>query len=159
MRITLTVNGKEISAEIEDRVSLADFLRSPVQGCTSVHLGCEHGVCGACTVIVDGRIQRSCIALAAACNGSSVVTLEGLVGDEIADELKQSFCKNHGLQCGFCTPGMIISAREIIERNPQLDEETLRLNMSGNQCRCTGFSGIVRAIQEVADRHRKRSEA
>lgn len=158
MNITLTVNGRHVSAEIEDRTSLADFLRSPDLGCTSVHLGCEHGVCGACTVIIDGRIQRSCIALAAACEGSQVVTLEGLGDDEIASELKESFRLNHGLQCGFCTPAMIISAREIIALDPDLDEEALRFGMSGNLCRCTGFAGIVKAIKEVADRRAARLE-
>lgn len=158
MLITLTVNGKTITAEIEDRTLLADFLRAPAQGCTSVHLGCEHGVCGACTVIMDGQIRRSCIALAATCDGASIVTLEGLTGDELTEQLKASFVKHHGLQCGFCTPGMIISAREMITRNPAMEESELRQDMSGNLCRCTGFSGIVNAIKEAAEAHRRASQ-
>ena len=158
MDITLTVNGKEVSASVEDRMSLADFLRSPERGCTSVHLGCEHGVCGACTVLLDGRIQRSCITLAAACDGAEVFTLEGLQDDPLTIDLKDAFHRNHGLQCGFCTPGMIVTAREILARNPQADEAAVRVDMSGNICRCTGFSGIVRAILDASEQQRRKVE-
>lgn len=158
MDIRLTINGNGVSATVEDRTSLADFLRSPARGCTSVHLGCEHGVCGACTVVLDGRIQRSCITLASACDGADVWTLEGLKDDPLTLELKDAFNRNHGLQCGFCTPGMIISAREIISNHPGIDEETLRLNMAGNICRCTGFSGIVKSILDVSERLERQIE-
>ncbi len=150
MNISLKLNGKDISADVEPRTSLADFLRSPEYGCTSIHLGCEHGVCGACTILIDGRISRSCIALAVAADGCDVTTFEGLNDDELITQLKDSFHQNHGLQCGFCTPAMLISAREIINQNPDLDEASVRFAMSGNICRCTGYSGIVAAITEVA---------
>lgn len=150
MKISLTINGSPFSADVEPRTSLADLLRSPVCGCTSIHLGCEHGVCGACTILVDGRIVRSCIFLAVSCDGLEVMTLEGLGQDELTCELKEAFREHHGLQCGFCTPGMLISAREVIERNPQLSEEELRVAMSGNICRCTGYAGIVAAVSAVA---------
>lgn len=150
MKISLTINGKPFSAEVEPRTSLADLLRSPGCGCTSIHLGCEHGVCGACTILVDGRITRSCIALAVSCEGLEVTTLEGLSQDELTTQLKDAFHEHHGLQCGFCTPGMLISAREIIERNPRLSEDELRVAMSGNICRCTGYTGIVTAVGAVA---------
>ncbi len=150
MNISLKLNGKDISADVEPRTSLADFLRSPEHGCTSIHLGCEHGVCGACTILIDGRISRSCIALAVAADGCDVTTFEGLNDDELITQLKDSFHQNHGLQCGFCTPAMLISAREIINQNPDLDEASVRFAMSGNICRCTGYSGIVAAITEVA---------
>ena len=154
MNVTFKLNGTEVSADVEPRTSLADLLRAPEQGCTSVHLGCEHGVCGACTVEIDGQIQRSCIALAVACEGAEIRTLEGLSDDELTNDLKSAFHENHGLQCGFCTPGMIVSAREIITNDPQLTEESARLAMSGNICRCTGYSGIISAILEVAEKRR-----
>ncbi len=154
MKVTFKLNGTEVSADVEPRTSLADLLRAPEQGCTSVHLGCEHGVCGACTVEIDGQIQRSCIALAVACEGAEIRTLEGLSDDELTSDLKSAFHENHGLQCGFCTPGMIVSAREIITNDPQLTEESARLAMSGNICRCTGYSGIISAILEVAEKRR-----
>ncbi|MET3794810.1 (2Fe-2S)-binding protein [Aquamicrobium terrae] len=150
MKISLTLNGKPVTVDVEPRTSLADLLRSPGCGCTSIHLGCEHGVCGACTILIDGRIARSCIALAVACDGAEVTTLEGLGEDELTTQLKDAFHCNHGLQCGFCTPGMLISAREVVARNPQLSEEELRTAMSGNICRCTGYTGIVAAVSAVA---------
>ncbi|MER2533834.1 MAG: (2Fe-2S)-binding protein [Rhizobiaceae bacterium] len=150
MKITITLNGKPFSVEVEPRMSLADMLRQPGCGCTSIHLGCEHGVCGACTILIDGRIMRSCIALAVACDGLEVTTLEGLERDELTTRLKDAFHEHHGLQCGFCTPGMLISAREIVARDPGLSDDELRVAMSGNLCRCTGYSGIVAAIGAVA---------
>lgn len=150
MQVAFTLNGKPFSADVEPRTSLADLLRSPGCGCTSIHLGCEHGVCGACTILIDGQIARSCITLAVSCSESEIVTLEGLDRDELIGELKDAFRKHHGLQCGFCTPAMMISAREMILRNPQMTEDDLRLAMSGNICRCTGYSGIVAAVGAVA---------
>lgn len=150
MKVSFTLNGRPLSGDVEPRTSLADFLRAPVAGCTSVHLGCEHGVCGACTVLIDGQIARSCITLAVSCEGAEITTLEGLADDPLTSQLKAAFREHHGLQCGFCTPAMLISAREIIGLNPDLDEASLRLAMSGNLCRCTGYSGIVAAISAVA---------
>jgi len=149
MRVSFNLNGKPFLADVEPRTSLADLLRSTGCGCTSVHLGCEHGVCGACTILIDGQIARSCIALAVSCSGSDLVTLEGLANDELIGELKEAFREHHGLQCGFCTPAMLISAREMIERYPNMTEDDIRLAMSGNICRCTGYSGIVASISAV----------
>ena len=154
MKVNFKLNGKPVSVDVEPRTSLADVVRAPEQGCTSVHLGCEHGVCGACTVEIDGKIQRSCITLAVACEAEEIITLEGLAEDELTRDLKQAFHENHGLQCGFCTPGMIVSAREVIAQNKDLNEETTRIAMAGNLCRCTGYTGIVKAITEVANKHR-----
>jgi carbon-monoxide dehydrogenase small subunit len=159
MKISLTLNGRPFSADVEPRTSLADVLRSPGCGCTSIHLGCEHGVCGACTILIDGQIARSCIALAVSCDGAEIITLEGLDKDALTSQLRDAFREHHGLQCGFCTPGMLISAREVIERNPDLDEDALRLAMSGNICRCTGYSGIVAAVAAVSASRSGRNES
>lgn len=153
--ITLTVNGKPVTAGVEPRTHLADFLRETLT-LTGTHLGCEHGVCGACTLLVDGVPVRSCITYAIACEGASVTTIEGLDYDEIAAELRAAFSREHGLQCGYCTPGMLVSARDVVIRMPHADERAIRIAMSGNLCRCTGYAGIVRAIERVlADRKAK----
>lgn len=150
--IHLKINGKPVDGSCEPRTHLADFLRE-THGLTGTHIGCEHGVCGACTVLVDGVPTRSCITLAAACEGASVTTVEGLDEDEIAAELRAAFSKEHGLQCGYCTPGMLVSARDLVLRMEAPSEQEIRVAMSGNLCRCTGYVGIVRAIQNViADR-------
>ncbi|MGQ0752648.1 MAG: xanthine dehydrogenase family Fe-S subunit [Betaproteobacteria bacterium] len=146
--ITLTVNGKPVTAGVEPRTHLADFLRETLT-LTGTHLGCEHGVCGACTLLVDSVPVRSCITYAVACEGASVTTIEGLDDDEIAGELRAAFSREHGLQCGYCTPGMLVSARDLVMRMPGADERAIRVAMSGNLCRCTGYAGIVRAIQRV----------
>lgn len=146
--ITLTVNGKPVTAGVEPRTHLADFLRETLT-LTGTHLGCEHGVCGACTLLVDGVPVRSCITYAIACEGASVTTIEGLDDDAIAAELRAAFSREHGLQCGYCTPGMLVSARDVVMRLPEADERAIRVAMSGNLCRCTGYAGIVRAIQRV----------
>jgi carbon-monoxide dehydrogenase small subunit len=146
--ITLTVNGKTVSASVEPRTHLADFLRESLN-LTGTHLGCEHGVCGACTLLVDGVPVRSCITLAVACDGASVTTVEGLDDDEIAGALRAAFMREHGLQCGYCTPGMLASARDIVLRMPDAAAQDIRVAMSGNLCRCTGYVGIVRAIESV----------
>ncbi len=148
--ITLTVNGRKVSAEVEPRTHLADFLREQ-QRLTSIHLGCEHGVCGACTILINGEPARSCIALAATLDGAEITTLEGLQDDELMKKLKQSFHLEHGLQCGFCTPGMLVSSWDLLGRKGCVDEQTIRCDMSGNLCRCTGYQGIVRSIKAVAD--------
>ena len=147
-RIALTVNGKPVRAEVEARTHLADFLRES-QGLTGTNLGCEHGVCGACTLEIDGAPARSCIAFAAACEGSTVRTIEGFDDDPAMAELRAAFTAEHALQCGYCTPGMLITARDIVIRLPDADEARIRKELSGNLCRCTGYMGIVRAIQRV----------
>jgi len=146
--INLNVNGKQVSATVEPRLNLADFLRDG-RMLTGTHVGCEHGVCGACTVEIDGAPARSCIAYAAACDGSTVRTIEGLDADPVMVQLREAFSAEHALQCGYCTPGMMITARDIVMRLPQADEARIRKELSGNLCRCTGYVGIVRAIQLV----------
>ena len=153
----LTVNGKAVSASAEPRMHLADFLRESLN-LTGTHLGCEHGVCGACTLIVDGVPVRSCITLAVACDGASVTTVEGLDTDEIAGALRAAFSCEHGLQCGYCTPGMLASARDIVIRMPDASSQDIRVAMSGNLCRCTGYVGIVRAIESVISERRANAQ-
>jgi aerobic carbon-monoxide dehydrogenase small subunit len=151
-QISLSVNGRPVSSGVEPRTHLADFLRES-RNLTGTHLGCEHGVCGACTLLVDGVPVRSCITFAVACDGASVVTIEGLDDDDITRELREAFKREHALQCGYCTPGMLISARDLVARSTTPDEREIRIAMSGNLCRCTGYVGIIRAIKSViADR-------
>jgi aerobic carbon-monoxide dehydrogenase small subunit len=147
-RITLTVNGAAVSAEIEPRTQLADFLRDTCL-LTGTHIGCEHGICGACTVLLDDAPARSCIAYAAACEGMAVRTIEGLQDDPIMQRLRDAFTAEHALQCGYCTPGMLVTARDIVLRLPHADAARIRLELAGNLCRCTGYTGIVRAISRV----------
>jgi carbon-monoxide dehydrogenase small subunit len=147
-RVAMTVNGRRVEAEVEPRTSLADFLRER-EGLTGTNLGCEHGVCGSCTLEIDGAPMRSCIAYAVACEGAEVRTIEGFADDTVMEELRQAFTAEHALQCGYCTPGMLVTARDIVLRLPDADEARIRLELSGNLCRCTGYVGIVRAIQRV----------
>jgi aerobic carbon-monoxide dehydrogenase small subunit len=156
--VALKVNGKGVSADVQPRTNLADFLRE-TQNLTGTHLGCEHGVCGACTLLVDGVPTRSCITFAHACEQAEVTTIEGLDDDEIARELRAAFSQEHGLQCGYCTPGMIVSARDVVLRLQAPTEHDIRILMSGNLCRCTGYVGITRAIQRVIDARRERGIA
>jgi carbon-monoxide dehydrogenase small subunit len=146
--VSLTINGRKVQAEVEPRRNLADFLRED-QFLTGTHIGCEHGVCGACTVLIDGSPARSCITYAVACDGAEVRTIEGLEKDPVMARLREAFSEHHGLQCGYCTPGMLISARDVITRLPQADEKRIRLELSGNLCRCTGYVGIVAAVRSV----------
>ena len=146
--VRLTINGRPTHAEVEPRRSLADFLRED-QFLTGTHIGCEHGVCGACTVLIDGSPARSCITYAVACDGADVTTIEGLESDAVMASLREAFSQHHALQCGYCTPGMLISARDIVRRLPQPDEKRIRLELSGNLCRCTGYVGIVAAVGAV----------
>ena len=147
-RISLTVNGEAVTAQVEPRTSLADYLREG-QGLTGTNLGCEHGVCGACTLEIDGVPARSCITFAVACDGASVRTIEGFEDDPVMEQLRQAFTAEHALQCGYCTPGMLMTARDIVTRLPGADEARIRLELSGNLCRCTGYVGIVNAIKAV----------
>jgi carbon-monoxide dehydrogenase small subunit len=147
-RISLVVNGETVEAEVVPRRHLADFLRED-RLLTGTHLGCEHGVCGACTLLIDGAPARSCIAFAVACDGADVRTIEGLEDDPLIARLRAAFTAEHALQCGYCTPGMLITARDIVQRLPNADEARIRLELAGNLCRCTGYAGIVRAIRRV----------
>ncbi|WP_445491884.1 xanthine dehydrogenase family Fe-S subunit [Rhodopseudomonas sp. RCAM05734] len=156
--IGLTVNHRAVHALVEPRTSLADFLRDE-RNLTGTNLGCEHGVCGACTLLLDGVPARSCITFAVSCDGADVTTIEGLDDDEIATELRAAFSREHALQCGYCTPGMLVSARDLVKRLPDADEQAIRVGMSGNLCRCTGYVGIVRAVQSVITARRARGIA
>jgi aerobic-type carbon monoxide dehydrogenase small subunit (CoxS/CutS family)/carbon monoxide dehydrogenase subunit G len=146
--VSLTVNGRPVQALVEPRTHLADFLREHLH-LTGTHLGCEQGVCGACTVSIDGKPQRSCIAYALDCDGSTVTTIEGFDDDALMDDLRTAFSAHHGLQCGFCTPGMLVTARDIVARLGDVPEARIREELSGNLCRCTGYVGIVAAIRAV----------
>jgi carbon-monoxide dehydrogenase small subunit len=148
--IAITVNGRKVQALVEPRTHLADFLREHCR-LTGTHLGCEHGVCGACTVLLDGAPARSCITFAIACDGLAVTTIEGFDDDPTMAELREAFSREHGLQCGFCTPGMLIASRDIVERLPGVDERRIRVELSGNLCRCTGYRGIVNAVRSVVE--------
>jgi carbon-monoxide dehydrogenase small subunit len=153
--IGINVNTRAVKASVEPRTHLADFLRDHLN-LTGTHLGCEHGVCGACTLLIDDMPARSCITFAAACDGARVTTIEGLDDDEIASELRTAFTREHALQCGYCTPGMLISARDLVLRLDTADERAIRVGLSGNLCRCTGYVGIVRAVRAVIEDRRKR---
>jgi len=156
--IALHVNRRAVEVSAEPRTSLADFVRDKLD-LTGTHLGCEHGVCGACTVLLDGVPARSCITYAVACEGADVTTIEGLDEDEVTTELRAAFTREHALQCGYCTPGMLVSARDLVLRLPDADERRIRVGLSGNLCRCTGYVGIVRAVQSVIEARRARNIA
>jgi len=143
--LELELNGAKVTCDVEPRETLADFLRERCR-LTATHLGCEHGACGACTVAVDGQATRSCLRLAVMCQGQSVQTLEGLENDRTMEVLRRQFHENHALQCGFCTPGMLMMARDILLRIARPDAEVVRNQLSGQICRCTGYAGIVKAI-------------
>ena len=157
MKIELEVNGKTVSAEVDARTTLADCLRYEL-GLTGTHVGCEHGVCGACTVIVNGAAVRSCLMLAVQADGENVITVEGLSNDEALTPLQASFRKHHALQCGFCTPGMITTAHALLTHEPNADEERVRDVLSGNICRCTGYIPIVEAVLEAREAYGSKSE-
>lgn len=146
--IDLTVNGRQVSVRVPPRTQLAEILRDELD-LTGTHLGCEQGVCGACTVLFNGKPVRSCITFAGSCDGAEVETIEGFAEDPIMDLLKTAFSRHHALQCGFCTPGMLTTARDIVVRFGDPDETTIRRELSGNLCRCTGYMGIVAAIRDV----------
>jgi carbon-monoxide dehydrogenase small subunit len=149
--VTVLVNGDPVCAEVEDRMTLADFLRDRLN-LTGTHLGCEHGVCGACTVLVDEEPVRACIALAASVSGRQVRTIEGFDDDPAMTVIRECFSEAHGLQCGYCTPGMVITVRDMLRRGRCADAEQIRTELAGNLCRCTGYAGIVRATELARDR-------
>jgi carbon-monoxide dehydrogenase small subunit len=149
LSIRLTVNGRVIEREIASRRSLADFLREDL-GLTGTHVGCEHGVCGACTVLVDGESARSCLLFAGQLDGATVTTIEGLTPPEGLSPLQQAFCAAHAMQCGFCTPGMIVATSELLRTNPSPSPGQIREALGGNLCMCTGYVNIVSAVARAA---------
>ena len=146
--LSLTVNGTRVSRSVEPRTHLIDFLRDEV-GLTGSHIGCEHGVCGACTVRVDGQIVRGCLTLAVQCEGKAVDTVEGLSDSGELAQLQQAFHERNALQCGYCTPGMLVAALDLVKNEPAATRERIREHLSGNYCRCTGYQAIVDAIEAV----------
>jgi aerobic-type carbon monoxide dehydrogenase small subunit (CoxS/CutS family) len=147
--ISLTVNGAGCAAAVEPRRSLVDFLRQDL-GLVGTHVGCEHGVCGACTVMFNGKTVRSCLLFAAQADGADILTIEGLATGETLHPLQQAFHEHHALQCGFCTPGMVLAALELLRLNPHPTEEEIRAGLAGNLCMCTGYVNIVRAVRAAA---------
>ena len=150
--IRLTVNGAPVEANVEARLTLADLLREEL-GLTGTHLGCEHGVCGACTVLLDGDAVRSCLLFAVQVEGLEVRTVEGLADGDELHPVQQAFWEAHGFQCGFCTPGFVMTTVALLEENPTADEQEIREALSGNVCRCTGYESIVEGVL-LAVRHR-----
>jgi carbon-monoxide dehydrogenase small subunit len=149
MDVVVTVNGRKYQASIEPRLLLSDFLRDTI-GLTGTHVGCEHGVCGACTILVNGDSVRSCLTLAVRADGMDIVTVEGLGAPDHLNALQSEFREKHGLQCGFCTPGMLMTAMDLLKKYPLASDEEIREGLSGNLCRCTGYQNIVAAIRSVA---------
>jgi len=152
--ITLTVNGKTVSAEVEGRTLLVDFLREHLS-LTGTHVGCDTSNCGACTVHIDGLSTKSCTTLAVQADGCTVTTIEGMADGENLHPIQEGFKEKHGLQCGFCTPGMVMSAADLLKKNPTPTEDEIRRALEGNFCRCTGYHNIVEAIQYAADKMQK----
>jgi carbon-monoxide dehydrogenase small subunit len=153
--LDISVNGQTVSGVAEHRTLLSDFLRYAA-GMTGVHVGCEHGVCGACTILLDGRPVRSCLMFAIQAKRHEITTIEGLARGNEMHPVQLAFRKHHGLQCGFCTPGMVLTAVDLLRRNPDQTEESVREGMSGNLCRCTGYEGIVHAVLDAAGIQKKR---
>jgi aerobic-type carbon monoxide dehydrogenase small subunit (CoxS/CutS family) len=152
IELSMTVNGTTMRAESEVRMTLADHLREKL-GLTGTHLGCEHGVCGACTVLVNGRSIRSCLMLAVQADGAEIETVEGLaLEDGELHPIQEAFTRHHALQCGFCTPGFLMTVKEYLQEQPVVDEVEIRARLAGNLCRCTGYSNIVDAVMELAER-------
>ena len=147
--IKLTVNGVEYTGRVEVRMTLADFLRGELD-LTGTHLGCEHGICGACTILVNGHAVRSCLLLAVQADGANLMTVEGLAQGEELNPLQRAFQENHALQCGFCTPGFLMTACELLVDIPDPTEEQVREGISGNICRCTGYAPIIQAILQAS---------
>jgi aerobic carbon-monoxide dehydrogenase small subunit len=157
-KITLTVNGREMSGHAEARLTLVDFLRD-VLGQTGTHIGCEHGVCGACSVVMDGKPVRSCLMFAVMADGHDITTVEGLEGPEgELSPLQDAFWENHAMQCGYCTPGMLIATHTLLQENPDPNEAEIREAIGGNLCRCTGYQQIVEAVQMAAKKMQEASQ-
>ena len=154
IQISLTVNGVAVSRRVEPRQSLVDLLRYDLE-LTGSHVGCEHGVCGACTVRVDGAIVRGCLMLAVQADGSRVETIEGVAGTGEVFDLQQAFAQENALQCGFCTPGMLLTAQDLLARKPAASAQEIREALSGNYCRCTGYHAIVEAVRKTAEARRR----
>jgi carbon-monoxide dehydrogenase small subunit len=153
-KITLTVNGRDMSGHAEARVTLVDFLRD-VLGLTGTHIGCEHGVCGACSVMFDGKPVRSCLMYAVQADGHEITTVEGLEAEDGSiSPLQDAFWENHAMQCGYCTPGMLIAGQALLNRTPSPTDEEIRHAIGGNLCRCTGYQQIVEAVQMAAEKMR-----
>ena len=149
-KVRVSVNGKTHEAEIEPRTTLVDFLRGTL-GLGGTHVGCEHGVCGACTVLWNGRAVRSCIMLAVQADGSAITTVEGLSSDGVLNPIQQAFLEEHGLQCGFCTPGFLITVTELLEHNPDPSDEEIYDYLGGQICRCTGYQSILAAVRKAIE--------
>jgi len=147
--VEITVNGQTYNKQVEPRRLLSDFLREDLD-LRGTHVGCEHGICGACTVLMNGHTVRSCLMFAVQANGEEITTIEGLATNGELHPLQEAFWENHGLQCGFCTPGFLLSACELLERNPDPTEEEVRVGLSGNMCRCTGYQHIVESVLAAA---------
>jgi len=147
--LSLSVNGKPVRAEVEARTLLVDFIRNHL-ALTGTHVGCDTGQCGACTVHIDGNAVKSCTILAVQAEGAKVTTIEGLAKDGDLHPMQAAFKECHGLQCGFCTPGMVMSAIDLVQRHPNADEKTIRAELEGNMCRCTGYQNIVKAVAQGA---------
>lgn len=158
MEITLNINGQAYAIAVEPRKTLVDAIREDC-GLTGTHIGCEHGVCGACTVVVDQEAVRSCLMFAVQADGKRIRTVEGLANGEELHPLQRSFIKNHGLQCGFCTPGFLMLAVNVLETNPEITDEEMLHVLSSNLCRCTGYRSIVKAVKEAASEMRTVSES
>ncbi|MDT7898819.1 MAG: hypothetical protein YPKNTGVA_002752 [Candidatus Fervidibacter sp.] len=154
MRISVTVNGRRYSHEVEPRLLLVHYLRD-VLGLTGTHIGCETGVCGACTVLLNGQAVKSCMLFAVQVDGQEITTIEGLASDGQLHPVQQGFWEKHGLQCGYCTPGMILAAVQLLQRNPNPTEEEIRHALVGNLCRCTGYQQIMEAVQWAAEKMRE----
>jgi carbon-monoxide dehydrogenase small subunit len=158
VRIALRVNGETRTADVEPRESLADCLRDQL-GLTGTHLGCEHGVCGACTVVVDGRTARSCLLLAVEADGSDITTVEGVADGEILHPVQRALMEEHGLQCGFCTPGFVVTLVQLFRERPDAGEADIREHLGGHLCRCTGYQNILAAALKAARQLRETSRA
>ena len=151
VEVSLTINGQPVTGRVEPRLTLADFLRED-RNLTGTHLGCEHGVCGACTVLLDGDAVRSCLVFAVQADGTDVTTVEGIASaDGRLSEVQEALRANHGLQCGFCTPGFVLTITALLRDNPDPTDQEIREGLSGNVCRCTGYQGIIAAVRQAAD--------
>jgi len=147
--LSLTVNGEGVNAQVDPRTLLVDFIRNNLS-LTGTHVGCDTGQCGACTVLIDGDAVKACTILAVQANGSKITTIEGLATNGELHPMQAAFKECHGLQCGFCTPGMVLSAIDLVKRHPNADEATIRAELEGNLCRCTGYQNIVKAVAQGA---------